>query len=751
MAKLNPPHLESTLPAFYIDEASPSITIPFGLNRSVGMSQITQMQILIKTVQTNVEVYNGKTNAIDFVNCTVTYQLALDTFTPQVGQYYKIQLAFINSGEVGYYSSVGVIKCTAKPNIYIETLDNAKTNNNKYTYTGVYENSDTNEKVYNYCFNIYDELGNLYETSGELIHNSSKDKQLNSSNDTWSPTKGLIPGKDYSIEYCIKTLNGLEIKTEPQYTIANNFLINPPDWFDGELHATLYQDDGYIELSLHGAVLYGKFILSRTSSKENFETWHKITEFTIADAPNGLVLWRDFTIEQGVEYLYSIQMFNDNICTIQLVNREHKIMADFEDMFLSDGKRQLKIRFNPKVSSFKNNRLEAKIDTIGGQFPHFFRNGSVSYKEFPISGLISMLMDDNKFFAVGLKSTHEFRQNTPSKDYNVTVGRTQLITENIHDERNFKLEVLEWLQNGEFKLFRSPGEGNYIVRLLNISASPNDTLGRMIHTFNSTAYEALECTFENLKAQGYLNIDESIDLSSYHITSTLDVFNFPYEGLTITGNKIESVDKRLMHNIIITNAAPNAKVLVSTANTSDTQVADSYGTLKVTGSWTAFEFIGIFDDGGGDYEDLVSIHTAVVDFDFIEDLANYKNWKNFNKLKTVKLADTPIQQCLNLYSTAVFESSCVNDDRTINYLKYLDKYFSEVGEVYYIYLRKRDLGTNIIASEISYKINISSHNQNLTPTVINEGWIYRDCGVLSELTCGNGFDIDIVFLRKIVS
>ena len=43
MAKLNPPHLESTLPAFYIDEASPSITIPFGLNRSVGMSQITQM------------------------------------------------------------------------------------------------------------------------------------------------------------------------------------------------------------------------------------------------------------------------------------------------------------------------------------------------------------------------------------------------------------------------------------------------------------------------------------------------------------------------------------------------------------------------------------------------------------------------------------------------------------------------------------------------------------------------------------
>jgi len=30
------------------------------------------------------------------------------------------------------------------------------------------------------------------------------------------------------------------------------------------------------------------------------------------------------------------------------------IQADFEDMFIYDGERQLKVRFNPKVSSFKN-------------------------------------------------------------------------------------------------------------------------------------------------------------------------------------------------------------------------------------------------------------------------------------------------------------------------------------------------------------------------------------------------------------
>jgi hypothetical protein len=67
----------------------------------------------------------------------------------------------------------------------------------------------------------------------------------------------------------------------------------------------------------------------------------------------------------------------------------NEVFADFEDMFLADGKRQLKIRFNPKVSSFKNDILEQKIDTIGSKYPFIFRNGNVYYKEFPISGLIS--------------------------------------------------------------------------------------------------------------------------------------------------------------------------------------------------------------------------------------------------------------------------------------------------------------------------------------------------------------------------
>jgi hypothetical protein len=67
----------------------------------------------------------------------------------------------------------------------------------------------------------------------------------------------------------------------------------------------------------------------------------------------------------------------------------NEIYADFEDAFLYDGQRQLCIRFNPKVSTYKRNIPEGKVDTIGSKYAFITRNGNVNYKEFALSGLIS--------------------------------------------------------------------------------------------------------------------------------------------------------------------------------------------------------------------------------------------------------------------------------------------------------------------------------------------------------------------------
>jgi hypothetical protein len=98
----------------------------------------------------------------------------------------------------------------------------------------------------------------------------------------------------------------------------------------------------------------------------------------------------------------------------------------------------------------------------------------VYYREFPVSGLISLLSDENGLFYEGAAIADLTRENTRANARLEAGSRTNLTAENFFNERNFKLEVLKWLTNGETKLFRSPGEGNFIVRLMNSSLSPND-------------------------------------------------------------------------------------------------------------------------------------------------------------------------------------------------------------------------------------------------------------------------------------
>jgi hypothetical protein len=75
---------------------------------------------------------------------------------------------------------------------------------------------------------------------------------------------------------------------------------------------------------------------------------------------------------------------------------------------------------------------------------------------------------------------------------------------NIVAERKFKLLLLDWLGDGQIKMFKSPTEGNYLVRLLNVSLTPEDRLGRMLHSFSCTAYEVEELNYKNLISLNFL-------------------------------------------------------------------------------------------------------------------------------------------------------------------------------------------------------------------------------------------------------
>lgn len=520
--KLAAPIIESKLAA---QTNQTGIMVPFLMNKAVGWSEFKEMSLWIKTVQTSttVAIWKCSKNSIIFKDGKYWAPFEQDPEDAgssyfNIGQSYKIQIAYIeNDGTIGHYSSVGTFKFSAQPDLYITKLKAEEINVNTYNYTGVYENiKDSSEKVYSYEFVLSNNSGEVIATSGEQLHNSSKDTSSTMSTDEWTLEYSLENEQNYLVVYKVKTVNGLECSSIA-YRVYNGPTFNSNIMQYCDLMSEVNKDEAYVELSLQSKstnklkkYINGKFILLRSSSEDNYQTWYELTKFTLTshNVLDTFFICRDHCVSQGITYQYAIQAYNDRgVYSNRQIAKQKKIFVDFEDMFLTDKDRQLKIRFNPKITSFKNTLLEVKMDTMGGKYPFFFRNGNVSYKEFPISGLISLLMDEAHTFVEGIQAPQGVRATTPANDENITHLPTDLSADNIRREREFKMEVLKWLTNGEPKLFRSPTEGSYIVRLMNTSLSPNDTLGRMLHTFSSTAYEVDDFTLANLRKYGIM-IDE---------------------------------------------------------------------------------------------------------------------------------------------------------------------------------------------------------------------------------------------------
>ena len=603
-----PPMIEGKLPAFVQGKnpGTTTIIIPFLLNRVVSRNDFNAMSLKITTVtgnRTQVTIdtelinYNAQTNnyyATFVINNSAS---STSNFIGNIGQYYKAQVAFKNTTKTGNvvtaftlsaWSSVGVIKCTAEPVITLDTLDLSSDNINYTYFTGKYINSDRTERVYSYSFTIYDKYNNIHETSGELIHNTAEnDTIVNNtwqSYDTWHSTKSLRDNMQYTIIYSVTTNNGYNKSSHP-YRLKNADVILSD--FNAKLLAIPDYDNGCIQLQLikphdqlNETELNGNFVINRYS--ENLKSWNEVCKFSLhSQFPSEVgIIWTDYTIEHGERYQYAIQRYNSNglysskvynvipnpdpyalikYLEVDEDNNPYYITADFEDSFLTDDVKQLKIRFNPQVSSFKPTILESKLETLGGQYPFIFRNGNVNYKEFSIGGLLSYLSDEKELFmqgiypeAISLNRTRTAAAGQQSlgaqsnKFNNIPENGAALTSENFYRERQFKTEVLEWLTNGKPKLFRSPGEGNFIVRLMNVSLSPNDTVGRMIHTFTATAYEVAAYNFDNLK---YYNL--------IHLPDT------EYQTMKFISVKLsehgEIYQPHNMYNAYITNALPGTR------------------------------------------------------------------------------------------------------------------------------------------------------------------------------------------------
>lgn len=600
-----PPFIADTVPAFTSDY----IRIPFEQNPAVDFKGVTYFSTIVKEYASSkiiaqfistreygceydpntkqgylkLHVQAHKNDWINYINNQTNLseeekqkKIAIINDFPKEKQYYKFQISYTDedtcSRDTSFfaYSTVSIGRCIGEnpSSVFIKgansELNAQMFNADTVLYTGIYQTSLTSEPVYSYRFVLLDEQRQVVQDTGELRHNVDLDEIVDNQRTTQHEFKikrELEKSKYYTIQYSVKTINGYE-QTTPEYKIIK--LGTLPSTFSGGLYVSqsaVAKENGYVELQLQSPTPNrGTFIIERTKDKKE---WDQLLEFTIDNLSKVKNFsWKDFSVEQGVKYTYSLRQKANNQLSTRILS--NTIEVDFQDMFLSDGKRQLKIAFNPKVSSFKNTILEQKTDTIGGKYPLFFRNGSVQYKEIPISGLISYYMDDAQLFItneeLGLIQENSKRPGTPDnfEELDFASRRTTALTNsNYEAERRFKLKVLDWLTNGELKLFRSPTEGNYVVRLMNTSLSPNDTLGRLLHTFTSTGYEAMNNDLEDMKKCGlvYFEPIKESQLDPVTITLNLDWYNNDKTEKMEDGNAIFAGDK--IENIYWFNEYPS--------------------------------------------------------------------------------------------------------------------------------------------------------------------------------------------------
>jgi hypothetical protein len=182
------------------------------------------------------------------------------------------------------------------------------------------------------------------------------------------------------------------------------------------------------------------------------------------------------------------------------------VLVAFEDMFLTTKDRQLKIKFNPTVSSFKRTIQESRVDTLGSQYPYVRRNGYMNYAQFSIGGLISFFMDEDELFTSRTELFGKHLNNYANYNDNNRVSNQN----NYIYERKFRDKVMDFLYDGEPKLFRSPTEGNFTVKVMDVSLSPETQLGRYVYSFSGTAYEIAGAAPEDLQK---LNIIEGNGLN----------------------------------------------------------------------------------------------------------------------------------------------------------------------------------------------------------------------------------------------
>lgn len=544
---LYPPIIDTFMPAFIRTQ---TCRIYFSLSRYNDIKEIMNAQIIVSNQSTNASVLDSAIYpaGVKVSNILIdSERIADDKYYIEVNpsdlagnngfgvnQFYKVQIRFTSTDATTFpsdtnkianwlssnesyfseWSTVCVIKGIEKPQLSIVGFENGLDQEIIFTnqLTSIvgsmyYSANSTLEKEFLKTYQIQVYNSETEETkpiidSGILYSNPYNPNEIN-----YTLNYQLEEGTQYRVDITYTT-NNYYASTQSYNFIIISYGI---DKLNATITALGDLDEGRTKihiLSTKDEVFFGNVTIRRTSSNSNFQVWEDIYTVSIIASEKLDLTWYDYTVESGVWYKYCAQKTNERGDRGPIIQIDNPIMLNLEDSYLSANGKHLKLKFDNQISSFQHTISETKTDTIGSQFPYIRRNGNMNYRQFPITGLITSFCDEQELFTskdeVYGKSKNLYKEY--NNEQNITAYRDFIY------EKKFRDKVLDFLYEDSVKLFRSTTEGNILVKLMDITLTPNQTLGRMLYSFSANAYEIDE---SNLVNYNKYNIQPSGEIVSY--------------------------------------------------------------------------------------------------------------------------------------------------------------------------------------------------------------------------------------------
>ena len=314
----------------------------------------------------------------------------------------------------------------------------------------------------------------------------------------------------------------------------------------------------------------------RTSSEATtpYGIWEKVRDcsFLISEQEDTFI-WRDTTIAASVWYKYGfILVAPNNVYSKFYTSTEEPKVCYFEDMFLDNKDNSLRIRFDQDITNFKYVVNEQITNTLGNQYPTIFRSGNTKYRQFNISGTIcseaenmydnsagifnNSVMIHNKSqenilieeISKNILYSEDIIKSKVGEEYYNSFIKQYNIQPNVNNyiyEKYFRDKVIDILYANNVKLLRTLTEGNILVKLTNISLTPNKTLSRRIYSFSATATEIAEDTIENYNKYNILKTDEIKGHFEYILKAANSALTFKDNQLISNYNATSVLTKEL--------------------------------------------------------------------------------------------------------------------------------------------------------------------------------------------------------------